>query len=78
MTIILLQIAHNLHFAQFLYVFVTKRKENITFNAPLVYTLSFRKILLTKTWRFMRNISKNSHTFAPKFLQDTTKTKYSF
>ena len=46
MTIILLQIAHNLHFAQFLYVFVTKRKENITFNAPLVYTLSFQSFLL--------------------------------
>ena len=64
MTIILLQIAHNLHFALFLTVFVTKRKANITFPASLVYTLSFCYFFLVQSWKFMRFICKNRRNFA--------------
>ena len=43
MTIILLQFAHNLHFAVFYAIFSDKMKtKTVTFPAYLVYTLSFR------------------------------------
>ena len=64
MTIILLQFAHNLHFALFLPVFVTKRKLNVTFTASLVYTLSFCYFFLVQSWKFMRFICKNRRNFA--------------